>query len=193
MSSLTFVYGCMNAAKTSILLMSHHACKETNKKPIILKPTIDIRDGRFHHLEFGKIKSRLIDSGTKALYLEPGRFYESEMLVEDKDIVFVDEAQFLTKEDVWFLSDVVDNLKKEVIVYGLKTNAEGELFEGSSALLAMADELEECRGICKCGRRATHHIRLSGGAGLIGEAGVESEDVKYESVCRRCFKEFLRR
>lgn len=128
------------------------------------------------------------------MFLESDRFNELENFVDlnTVDVVLVDEAQFLTKQDVWFLSQIVDDNGISVMAYGLKTNANGELFEGSEALLTLADELEECRGICKCGRRATHHIRLSGGSDLTGEAGVESEDVKYESVCRKCFKKFIK-
>lgn len=193
MSSLTFVYGCMNTSKTSLLLMRHHACEENKQNPIILKPTTDIREGRFNHLEYGTIKSRLINSGTKALYLDVKKFKESEEHLRGKNIVFVDEAQFLSKEDVWYLSDLADYFEKEVVAFGLKNNAEGELFEGSAALITMADNLEECYGVCKCGKKATHNVRLTGGVGLVGEAGIESENVRYESVCRECFKRYMER
>lgn len=194
MAKLAFVYGPMNSAKSARLLATNHCYLEKGMKPLIVKSTIDVRNGRYNHGEWGKTTSRAIPQGAECLFLDSGRFSEMERFVDliYTDVILVDEAQFLMKDDVWYLSDIVDEYDLAVVSYGLKTNAEGELFEGSAALLAMADELEECRGICKCGRRATHHIRLSGGTGLVGEAGVESEDVKYESVCRRCFKEFLR-
>lgn len=195
MAKLSFVFGSMNSAKSARLLATNHCYIEKGMRPLIVKSTIDVRNGRYSHGEWGKTTSRAIPQGAECLFLESGRFNEMEQFADltEVDVILVDEAQFLMKDDVWYLSDIVDEYEIPGICYGLKTNAEGELFEGSSALLAMADELEECRGICKCGRRATHHIRLSGGTGLVGEAGVESEGVKYESVCRRCFKEFLRR
>ena len=76
-----------------------------------------------------------------------------------------------------------------VLAYGLKTTAEGDLFEGSARLLALADEIEIMISVCSfCGRRASHHVRISGGERLAGNAGVEGNGVTYKACCRKCFK-----
>ena len=207
MSKLSFIYGPMNCGKSSRLLMTAHTYESSGKKPLIIKPTTDTRDGVFTHGSWGVIKSRFIKEGPRALYLAPGKWRDlTDILpsISSFDAFLVDEVQFLQEDDIWFLSDIVDgvcptkqnieNFQKfgrPVICYGLKTTAEGKLFDGSATLIAIADELEESRGVCKCGKRATMHVRLCGGKCLIGEAGVESDNVKYESVCRRCFKKIL--
>ena len=131
--------------------------------------------------------------GSDCLFLDAGRFDELGLeTVKDKDIVFVDEAQFLTRSDVDFLASIPDELDIPVLAYGLKTTAEGDLFPGSARLLALADEIEIMISVCSfCGRRASHHVRISGGERLIGNAGVESDDVKYKACCRRCFKKVM--
>ena len=207
MSKLSFIYGPMNCGKSSRLLMTAHTYESSGKKPLLLKPTTDTRDGVFKHGDWGIIKSRFIKEGPRALYLEPGHWRDLINILPSLthfDAVLVDEVQFLQEDDIWFLSDIVDGactvsnnhehfkrFGRPVICYGLKTTAEGKLFDGSAALLAIADELEESRGVCKCGKRATMHVRLCGGKCLIGEAGVESDSVRYESVCRRFFKKIL--
>ena len=141
----------------------------------------------------GKTFSRPIKEGADCLFLDAGRFDELGLeAVKDKDIVFVDEAQFLTPSDVDFLASIPDELDIPVLAYGLKTTAEGDLFPGSARLLAMADEIEIMISVCSfCGRRASHHVRVCGGKNLIGNLGVESDDVKYKACCRRCFKKVM--
>ena len=132
--------------------------------------------------------------GGKCLFLEPGRWNEIENYadVHDLDIIFVDEAQFCVPEDVDEMALWVDEYGIPCLAYGLKTTAEGDLFPGSARLLAMADEIEIMISVCSfCGRRASHHVRISGGERLIGNAGVESDDVKYKACCRRCFKKVM--
>lgn len=192
MAKLSFIYGPMNSSKSMRSIGLRHSYFEKGKKAIIVKPTTDTRCGKYKHLEEGITTSRAILQGAPALFCDPDRFDELDIKGMNLDALIVDEAQFLSKKDVWTLSKVVDTLNIPVIAFGLKTTAEGDLFEGSAALLAMADELEEARGICKCGKRATHHVRVSGGKYLVGNAGCESEDVKYESVCRRCFMKFMK-
>jgi thymidine kinase len=110
------------------------------------------------------------------------------------DAIFVDEAQFLTKEQVWQLARVADHLDVPVLAYGLRTDFRGELFEGSSALLAIADSLREVRTICECGRKATMVIRLD----AEGNAATEGDQVSigkstYVSLCRRHWEEKMGR
>lgn len=128
------------------------------------------------------------------MFLDPSRWNEIENYVSiaDKDIIFVDEAQFCMPEDVDEMARWVDSYDIPVLAYGLKTTAEGDLFEGSARLLAMADEIEIMISVCSfCGRRASHHVRISGGRRLVGNAGVEGDGVAYKACCRRCFKRIL--
>lgn len=183
----------MDAAKTSLLLMSQHAYEDKGRKTFILKPCTDVRglDKPIEHMHFGPIVSRLIKGDTQALYLEPGHWRDAEDLIKDAWAVYVDEVQFCSTEDIWWLSDLVDNKNIPVMAYGLKTTSDGKLFEGSAALLAIADEMEERRSVCSfCGKRANMHVCTSGQGGAIGSAGCEGNGVTYKSVCRRCFKKF---
>ena len=193
MSKLYFVCGCMNSGKSTNLIAKDYNYRENGKKTLILKPTTDTRNGTYHHFEMGKTFSRPMKEGADCLFLDPGRFDELGLeAVKDKDIVFVDEAQFLTRSDVDFLASIPDELDIPVLAYGLKTTAEGDLFPGSARLLAMADEIEIMISVCSfCGRRASHHVRVCGGKNLIGNLGVESDDVKYKACCRRCFKKVM--
>jgi thymidine kinase len=116
--------------------------------------------------------------------------FESILAYRDKtgqlDAVFVDEAQFLSHDQVWQLARVGDELGIPVLCYGLRTDFQGKLFDGSAALLAIADDLREARTICHCGRKATMSLRLdeSGGAVSEGQQVRVSKDV-YVSVCRK--------
>ena len=180
----------MGSAKSANLIAKDYNYRENGKKTLILKPTTDTRNGTYHHFEIGKTYSRAIKEGVDCLFLDAGRFDELGLeAVKDKDIVFVDEAQFLTQSDVDFLASIPDELDIPVLAYGLKTTAEGDLFEGSARLLALADEIEIMISVCSfCGRRASHHVRISGGERLAGNAGVEGNGVAYKACCRRCFK-----
>ena len=180
----------MGAAKSTNLIAKDYNYRENGKKTLILKPTTDTRNGIYRHGEMGKTYSRALKAGADCLFLDAGRFDELGLeAVKDKDIVFVDEAQFLTRSDVDFLASIPDELDIPVLAYGLKTTAEGDLFPGSARLLAMADEIEIMISVCSfCGRRASHHVRISGGERLIGNAGVEGNGVAYKACCRKCFK-----
>ena len=190
MSKLYFITGTMGSAKSANLIAKDYNYRENGKKTLILKPTTDTRNGTYHHFEIGKTYSRAIKEGVDCLFLDAGRFDELGLeAVKDKDIVFVDEAQFLTQSDVDFLASIPDELDIPVLAYGLKTTAEGDLFPGSARLLALADEIEIMISVCSfCGRRASHHVRISGGERLAGNAGVEGNGVAYKACCRKCFK-----
>ena len=193
MSKLFFITGTMGSAKSTNLIAKDYNYRENGKKTLILKPTTDTRNGTYRHGEMGKTFSRPMKEGADCLFLDAGRFDELGLeAVKDKDIVFVDEAQFLAPSDVDFLASIPDELDIPVLAYGLKTTAEGDLFPGSARLLAMADEIEIMISVCSfCGRRASHHVRVCGGKNLIGNLGVESDDVKYKACCRRCFKKVM--
>ncbi len=194
MSKLYFITSTMGGGKSTQLLAKEFNYRENGKKTLIVKPTTDTRNGTWGHGEWGLTFSRPMKQGSKCLFLEPGRWNEIEnyVSVRDLDIIFVDEAQFCSAADVDEMARWVDSYEIPCLVYGLKTTAEGDLFEGSARLLALADEIEIMISVCSfCGRRASHHVRVSGGRKLVGNAGVEGDGVVYKACCRRCFKRIL--
>lgn len=194
MSKLYFICGCMGSGKSTALITKEFNYRENGKKTLIVKPTTDTRNGVWSHGQLGETFSRPMKQGSKCLFLEPGRWNEIENYVDVRnlDIVFVDEAQFCYESDVDEMARWVDEYSVPVLAYGLKTTAEGDLFPGSARLLALADEIEIMISVCSfCGRRASHHVRVCGGKKLIGNLGVESDDVKYKACCRRCFKKVM--
>ena len=158
MAKLYFYYSSMNAGKTTNLLQSAYNYYERGMRTLILTPALDNRYGE------GVVASRI------GLRSEAERFTaETDLLAVVRTnikkhgalhCVFVDEAQFLSKAQVWQLTDVVDELNIPVLAYGLRTDFRGELFEGSRYLLAWADSLEEIKTICHTGRKATMVVRV---------------------------------
>ncbi len=192
MAKLYFYYSAMNAGKTTTLLQSAHHYRERGMRVLILTPRLDDRSGS------GTIASRI---GLRAQGRAFGRDENLEQLVRE-DIaahgklgcVLVDEAQFLAKAQAWQLSDVVDALHVPVLCYGLRTDFRGELFEGSAALLAWADELEEIKTICHSGRKATMTVRVDehGRAVRQGPQVEIGGNERYVSVSRAEFKKVMR-
>ena len=188
MAKLYFYYSAMNAGKTTTLLQSAYNYHERGMRTLILTPALDNRYGE------GVVASRI---GLKANAVRFGGEEDLLALVQG-DIaargplhcVFVDEAQFLSKAQVWQLSDVVDKLNVPVLAYGLRTDFRGELFEGSRYLLAWADNLDEIKTICHTGRKATMVVRVD----EQGRAVTEGPQVeiggndRYVSVSRAEFK-----
>lgn len=192
MAKLYFYYSAMNAGKSTTLLQSAHNYRERGMRTLILTPRLDDRHG------VGVVASRI---GLKAQATAFGRDDDLERLVRD-DItalgrlhcVLVDEAQFLTKAQVWGLSEVVDALRIPVLAYGLRTDFLGELFEGSQYLLAWADELSEIKTICHTGSKATMVVRVDDhGRAMTEGAQVEiGGNDRYVSVSRAEFKRLTR-
>ena len=191
MAKLYFYYSAMNAGKTTTLLQSAHNYRERGMRVAILAPRIDDRAG-------GKAASRI---GLQADAIRFGRDDDLQRIVAtDIDAlgplhcVLVDEAQFLSKAQVWQLSEVVDALRIPVLCYGLRTDFRGELFEGSAALLAWADELQEIKTICHSGSKATMTVRVDeAGRALADGPQVEiGGNDRYVSVSRREFKKVMR-
>ncbi len=160
MAKLYFRYGAMGASKTANALMVQYNYEERGKRALLFKPAIDNRDGE--HI----VKSRIgIFNEAHLVNDETDLFYDVDRLLrhENVDCVIVDESQFLSKAQVEQLTRIVDQLDVPVIAYGLRTDFQGELFEGSSYLLAWADSIEEIKTVCYCGRKATMNARLSNG------------------------------
>lgn len=192
----------MNAGKTTALLQAAYNYKERGMDTILLSPSIDTRDG------VGVIKSRIglssesiaIAPDTNVFELVSGIITERfegniELIKEKLGAVFVDEAQFLTKEQVDQLTDVADKLFIPVLTYGLRTDSFGELFPGSERLLAVADSLREQKTICECGRKANFVVRLDEKGNVVtGGSQVEiGGNSKYLSMCRMHWKEAMKK
>jgi thymidine kinase len=191
MAKLYFYYSAMNAGKTTTLLQSAHNYHERGMRTLILVPQLDDRYGA------GVVASRI---GLRA----QGRIFDHEddlQAIAGHDIatqgalhcVLVDEAQFLTKSQVWQLGEIVDRLGIPVLSYGLRTDFRGELFEGSQYLLAWADNLVEIKTICHTGRKATMVVRVDEqGRALTQGPQVEiGGNDRYVSVSRAEFKKVM--
>ncbi|WDS35345.1 thymidine kinase [Pseudoxanthomonas sp.] len=192
MAKLYFYYSAMNAGKTTTLLQSAHNYRERGMRVLILTPRLDHRAGT------GVVASRI------GLRAEGTAFTAGDDLlrVVDADIaaqgplhcVLVDEAQFLARAQVWQLSEVVDQRRIPVLCYGLRTDFRGELFEGSQALLAWADELTEIKTICHTGAKATMTVRVDAN-GRVLQDGPQVEiggNESYVSVSRAEYKKITR-
>ena len=191
MAKLYFYFSAMNAGKTTTLLQSAYNYRERGMRTLILKPSVDTRDANT------TISSRI---GLAAQAMSFHRGDDLRALV-DADIaahgalhcVLVDEAQFLSKAQVWQLTDIVDALHIPVLTYGLRTDFRGELFEGSQWLLAWADELIEIKTICHTGKKATMVVRVDE-RGRALKSGPQVEiggNERYVSVSRAEFKRVM--
>ena len=188
MAKFYFYYSSMNAGKSTALLQSSYNYRERGMNTLILAPLLDDRYG------VGKVTSR-IGLESKALTFRSdedllkliARRHEEEPL----NCVLVDEAQFLTKEQVFQLGEVTDDLNIPVLAYGIRTDFQGEPFPGSKYLLAWADNLKELKAICFCGNKATMVIRLDqeGNAITQGSQVEIGGNDRYVSMCRKHFKE----
>ncbi len=185
MAKLYFNYSAMNAGKSTILLQSSYNYHERGMRTLLLKPVVDDRASEQDH-----ITSR-IGITAQATTFCPKRDLEAlitDMQAKDPvDCVLVDEAQFLSKAQVWQLARIADELKLPVMCYGLRTDFRGELFPGSAALLAVADNMREIKTLCWCGRKATMTLRISKtGTAVTRGAQVEiGGNDRYISLCRK--------
>ena len=186
MAKLYFSYSTMNAGKSTVLLQASHNYGERGMKTMLFTAELDNRS------KVGNISSRIGLSEKASTFNNDDNLFSSvqERLNIDKiSCVFVDEAQFLTEKQVWELSDVVEILNIPVMCFGLRTDFQGKLFEGSSSLLAIADELKEIKTICHCGKKANMVVRVDSNGKVLKE-GAQIEiggNERYESMCRKCF------
>lgn len=190
MAKLYFYYSTMNAGKSTILLQSSYNYRERGMRTLVFCPEIDDRYG------VGKVSSRIglqADAMTFTASENLFRYIDREHKTQAVDCVLIDEAQFLTRTQVRQLSDVCDDLGIPVLAYGLRTDFQGNLFEGSQHLMAWADTLNEIKTICHCGRKATMVLRLDAQGKPVrhGEQIQIGGNERYVSVCRRHFKSGL--
>ncbi|KPQ07144.1 MAG: thimidine kinase Tdk [Rhodobacteraceae bacterium HLUCCA12] len=188
MAKLYFHYSTMNAGKSTILLQAAHNYRERGMEPFLLTARLDDRAGP------GRIASRIgIGSAADTFGPEDDLFalIETRLATGPCACVFLDEAQFLSDEQVWQLARAVDDLGVPVMCYGLRVDFRGRLFPGSAALLALADEMREVRTICHCGRKATMVVRM-GPDGTPVRDGAQVQiggNETYVSLCRRHWRE----
>ncbi len=190
MAQLYFYYSAMNAGKSTALLQSSYNYQERGMRTLVYTAEIDNRYGS------GKVSSRIGLSSPAKLYNPETCLFNDirdEHARAPVHCVLVDESQFLTREQVHALSDVVDELDIPVLCYGLRTDFRGELFGGSQYLLAWSDKLVELKTICFCGRKASMVLRLDseGRPYNEGEQVVIGGNERYISVCRKHYKEAL--
>ena len=190
MAKLYFYYSAMNAGKSTVLLQSSYNYRERGMRTLLFTPAIDTRYGG------SRIESRIgLRSGAISLATGDNLLtrVRTEHTAEPVACVLVDEAQFLTPEQVWQATEVTDALDIPVLCYGLRTDFQAKLFPGSAALLGLADTLVELKTICHCGRKAIMNLRVdAAGHGVREGAQVEiGGNDRYIAVCRRHFKESL--
>ena len=188
MAKLYFNYSSMNAGKTTVLLQSAHNYRERGMRPLLFIPKLDDRYG------VGVIKSRIGLESEATIFEPESDLYEltrNELETNSIHCVLVDEAQFLNKAQVFQLTEIVDRLQIPVLAFGLRTDFQGELFEGSKYLLAWADNLNELKTICHTGIKATMVVRVDED-GYAMKEGAQVEiggNDRYVSVSRREFKD----
>ena len=188
MAKLYFNYSTMNAGKSTLLLQAAHNYGERGMETYLITAQFDTRGGE------GRIASR-IGIADPADTFAPGEdMYaklKARLAVGPVSCVFIDEAQFLSKEQVWQLACAVDDLSVPVMCYGLRVDFQGQLFPGSAALLAWADEMREVRTICHCGKKATMVVRKGpdGRALRDGDQVVIGGNETYVSLCRKHWRE----
>ena len=188
MAKLYFHYSTMNAGKSTLLLQAAHNYRERGMTPYLMTAQFDDRAGQ------GKIGSRIGLQSDADLFSQSSDLFAmlaNRLTPGPVDCAFIDEAQFLSADQVWQLARAVDDLGVPVMCYGLRVDFRGQLFPGSAALLALADEMREVRTICHCGKKATMVIRRDEN----GQPLVDGDQVQiggnetYVSLCRRHWRE----
>jgi len=182
-----FYYSSMNAGKSTALLQSSYNYRERGMNTVVMAPLLDNRYG------VGKVTSRIgLESEATTFKPEDNLFDIIEAMHVDEPLhcVLIDEAQFLTKDQVFQLGEVTDSLNIPVLAYGLRTDFQGEPFDGSKYLLAWSDNLRELKAICHCGSKATMVIRMDESGEPVREGSqveIGGND-RYLSMCRKHFK-----
>lgn len=190
MAKLYFYYAAMNAGKSTTLLQAAFNYAERGMAAMLFTAAVDDRAG------FAKIGSRIgleADAVPFDATTDMAALVRAERAARAISCVLVDEAQFLTRAQVLQLAELCDRDDMPVVAYGLRTDFRGELFEGSAALLGLADSLTELKAICECGRKATMNLRVddTGRAVQHGEQTEIGGNDRYIALCRRHFMERL--
>lgn len=192
MAKLYYKYGAMGSSKTANALMTKFNYEEKGKRVLLLKPSVDTRDGET------VIKSRIgleataevidKDCDVKKYIVQKHRNKETKQF--DFDVIIVDECQFFTKQQILMLRNIASFLDIPVICYGLRTNYKLELFEGSKALFELADSIQEIKTICKCGNKAIINVLKDKDGNIVSTGDTDvviGGNEKYESMCYKCY------
>lgn len=186
---LYFRYGTMGSAKTALLLTTAYNFEERGMKYLCMKPVIDTRD------KANVIKSRIgIQRECSWIYHDTDLYQQAKELFINENLVYdwflIDEAQFLSAEQVDQLSRIVDDFGCNVVCYGLRTDFKTNLFEGSRRLFEIADTIDEIKSTCNCGNKTIVNARIdSDGDFVVEGAQVEiGGDDRYIAVCRKCWR-----
>jgi thymidine kinase len=190
MAKLYFYYASMNAGKSTTLLQADFNYRERGMTTMLWTAALDDRGGdRAIESRIGLNADAHRFEGTTDLWDRIGAAHRVEPLA----CVLVDEAQFLSRDQVWQLARVVDEAGIPVVCYGLRTDFQGELFPGSATLLGIADNLVELKGVCHCGRKASMNLRVDA-SGAAVKQGAQTEiggNDRYVALCRKHFSEAL--
>lgn len=183
MAKMYFYYAAMNAGKSTNLLQASHNYTERGMKTEIFTSSLDNRYG------YGYVTSRLGIKEKATLYNNDFNFFEFMKDKTDTSCIFVDESQFLTREQVDQLASIVDTFNIPVLAYGLRTDFQGNLFEGSMRLLAISDSIKELKTMCFCGVKAVMNARIDKDGKVIrdGEQIEIGGNEAYVPLCRKHF------
>lgn len=186
MAKLVYKYGAMNSGKSMAILQMAYNYEENNKKVVLVKSCIDTKGGNY-------LVSRIGPRRKIGIFLDQDESLRDDKylsIICDKDIILVDEAQFLTTKqvnDLWFIAK---NMDKKVICYGLKTNFKSEFFEGSKRLFEVSDEIIKLETLCSCGNKAEFNARKVNGKYITSgkEYVIDGEEsVEYIPLCSKCY------
>ena len=185
---LYFRYGTMGSAKTALLLTQAYNFEERKMEYMCMKPVVDNREGD------NVIRSRIgIERKCLWIYPESDLYAIAKQMFEEnltvKDWILIDEAQFLSAKQVEQLARIVDDYGSNVVCYGLRTDFQSRVFEGSLRLFELADSIEEIKSTCSCGRKTIINARIDARGRVVTEGNqVEiGGDDRYISLCRRCW------
>ena len=189
MSKLVYKYGPMNSGKSMAILQMAYNYEENGKKVILVKSVIDTKGGSY-------LVSRVGPKRKIEIFLNNNESLKDDKyigMICDKDIILIDEAQFLSKkqvEDIWFITK---NMNIPVICFGLKTNFKSEFFEGSKRLFELSDKFKELETICSCGTKARFNARKVNGEFMMEGTEVEIDGskntIEYVPLCGKCYLE----
>lgn len=184
MAKMYFRFGAMNCGKTTALLQVAHNYEEKGMNVLVIKSSVDKKGAR-------NVVSRLGIEREVDLLVQPEERISTNIDFNNINCILVDEVQFMNAnqiKELWIISKMKDI---PVICYGLKTNFKGELFEGSKAVLEVADEMEELSTICRCGNKARFNARVVNNEFVsVGEeVAIDGIDASYEPVCGKCYIE----
>lgn len=198
MAKLYFKYGTMGSAKTMNLLITAYNLEEKGISVMCMKPSVDTRDG------LDVIKSRIgIEKRCVVIYPDSD-LYKSVQNIRSIEVatfrpvtswILVDEAQFLSKEQIDSLAKIVDDFNVNVMCFGLRTDFKSNLFEGSKRLFEIADSIEELKSVCECGKKTIINAKIDYCENVVVEG--KQIDVggneKYVSMCRKCWFEKIKK